>query len=155
MNLDGLLALFKGFVTTSNYDTLVSILATEVTTHMEKVVIKSTFNRVIIIHTEMSCIWVDCSKFRCCPTLAASSYCGFCVSYFMSLCGVGAVWNRILCRLPRYNSKLWNFCFIHSLDILYSADMISAKCCIWTKQAKLAWEPQPYGWTLYTEPNVT
>jgi hypothetical protein len=46
MNLDGLLALFKGSVTTSNYDTLVSILATEVTTHMEKVVIKSTFNRL-------------------------------------------------------------------------------------------------------------
>jgi uncharacterized membrane protein SpoIIM required for sporulation len=54
MNLDGLLALFKGSVTTSNYDTLVSILATEVTTHMEKVVLKSTFNRVIILHTEMS-----------------------------------------------------------------------------------------------------
>jgi len=54
MNLDGLLALFKSSVTTSNYDTLVSILATEVTTHMEKVVTKSSFNRVIILHTEMS-----------------------------------------------------------------------------------------------------
>jgi hypothetical protein len=54
MNLDGLLALFKGSVTASNYDTLVSILATEVTTHMEKVVIKSTFSRVIILHAEMS-----------------------------------------------------------------------------------------------------
>lgn len=53
MNLDGLLALFRGSVTTNNYDTLVSILATEVTTHMEKVVIKSTFNRVITLHTEM------------------------------------------------------------------------------------------------------
>lgn len=50
MNLEGLLGLFRGSLTTSNYDTLVSILATEVTTQMEKVVIKSTFNRVIILH---------------------------------------------------------------------------------------------------------
>jgi hypothetical protein len=49
MNLDGLLGLFRGFLTTGNYDTLVSILTAEVTTHMEKVVFKSTFNRVIII----------------------------------------------------------------------------------------------------------
>ncbi|XP_023722479.2 conserved oligomeric Golgi complex subunit 4 [Cryptotermes secundus] len=46
MNLEGLLGLFRGSLTTSNYDTLVSILATEVTTQMEKVVIKSTFNRL-------------------------------------------------------------------------------------------------------------
>jgi hypothetical protein len=45
----------------------------------------------------------------------------------MGLCGVGAVWNRILCRLSRYNSKLWNFCFIHSLGILYSARYDTSK----------------------------
>ncbi|XP_021935308.1 conserved oligomeric Golgi complex subunit 4 isoform X2 [Zootermopsis nevadensis] len=46
MNLDGLLGLFRGSLTTSNYDTLVSILTAEVTAHLEKVVIKSTFNRL-------------------------------------------------------------------------------------------------------------
>jgi hypothetical protein len=49
MNLEGFLGLFRGSLTTSNYDTLVSILASEVTTHLEKVVMKSTFNRVSAI----------------------------------------------------------------------------------------------------------
>jgi len=62
MNLDGLLGLFKGSLTASNYDTLVSILTTEVTTHMEKVVIKSTYNRVIIPYLQVT---LDCSiKYR-------------------------------------------------------------------------------------------
>lgn len=52
MNLEGLLGVFRGSLTTSNYDTLVSILASEVTTHLEKVVMKSTFNRVNIDSTE-------------------------------------------------------------------------------------------------------
>ena len=82
MNLDGLLALFKGSVTTSNYDTLVSILATEVTTHMEKVVIKSTFNRVIIHYTvisssELTAVNSDVA------TLAASSHYTLCILCFI------------------------------------------------------------------------
>ncbi|XP_063215730.1 conserved oligomeric Golgi complex subunit 4 isoform X2 [Bacillus rossius redtenbacheri] len=46
MNLDGLLSSFKSCLTPGNYDSLVSILTTEVTSHMEKVVFKSSFNRL-------------------------------------------------------------------------------------------------------------
>jgi hypothetical protein len=60
---------------------------------MEKVVIKSTFSRVIILHAEMSNIWTDCSKFRCCHTQATIVLFVFCVSYFMGLYGTGKVWN--------------------------------------------------------------
>lgn len=93
MNLDGLLALFKGSVTTSNYDTLVSILATEVTTHMEKVVMKSTFNRVIILRTKMSLSELTAvnSDVATHWQLAAIVLFVFCVSYFMGLCGMSAV----------------------------------------------------------------
>ncbi|XP_049774280.1 conserved oligomeric Golgi complex subunit 4 isoform X2 [Schistocerca cancellata] len=46
MNLDGFLKSFKSSLTQNNYDVLVSILTTEVTSHLEKVVLKSTFNRL-------------------------------------------------------------------------------------------------------------
>ncbi|XP_076762206.1 conserved oligomeric Golgi complex subunit 4 [Xylocopa sonorina] len=45
MNLEGLLQSFKGSLTTSNYDALIGLLTTEVTARLEKVVLKSTFNR--------------------------------------------------------------------------------------------------------------
>ncbi|KAL0116601.1 hypothetical protein PUN28_009914 [Cardiocondyla obscurior] len=45
MNLEGLLRGFKDSLTTSNYDALVGLLAAEVTARLEKVVLKSTFNR--------------------------------------------------------------------------------------------------------------
>ncbi|KAI4494357.1 hypothetical protein M0802_009040 [Mischocyttarus mexicanus] len=44
-NLEGLLQVFKGNLTTSNYDALIGILTKEVTARLEKVVLKSTFNR--------------------------------------------------------------------------------------------------------------
>ncbi|CAG2061229.1 unnamed protein product [Timema podura] len=46
MNLQGLLTSLKPNLTPGNYDTIVSILTSEVTSHMEKVVLKSSFNRV-------------------------------------------------------------------------------------------------------------
>nr|CAD7202276.1 unnamed protein product [Timema douglasi] len=46
MNLQGLLTSLKPNLTPGNYDTLVSILTSEVTSHMEKVVLKSSFNRL-------------------------------------------------------------------------------------------------------------
>ncbi|KAK0076738.1 hypothetical protein PV325_004942 [Microctonus aethiopoides] len=45
MNLEGLLQAFKDSLTTANYDALIGILTSEVTTRLEKVVLKSTFNR--------------------------------------------------------------------------------------------------------------
>lgn len=45
-NLDGLLSELKNALTPSNYDALVAILVTEVTTQMEKVITKSQFNRL-------------------------------------------------------------------------------------------------------------
>lgn len=48
MNLDGLLQSFKGSLTTANYDALIGLLTAEVTARLEKVVLKSTFNRVRI-----------------------------------------------------------------------------------------------------------
>ncbi|XP_046411279.1 conserved oligomeric Golgi complex subunit 4 [Neodiprion fabricii] len=45
MNLEGLLQVFKGGLTPSNYDALIGILTAEVTARFEKVVLKSTFNR--------------------------------------------------------------------------------------------------------------
>ncbi|KAK3927117.1 Conserved oligomeric Golgi complex subunit 4 [Frankliniella fusca] len=45
-NLESLLSSFKSSLTPTNYDTLVSILATEVTHQMEKVIAKSSFNRL-------------------------------------------------------------------------------------------------------------
>lgn len=44
-NLEGLLQGFKGSLTTSNYDALIGLLTAEVTARLEKVVLKSTFNR--------------------------------------------------------------------------------------------------------------
>nr|CAD7434218.1 unnamed protein product [Timema monikensis] len=46
VNLQGLLTSLKPNLTPGNYDTLVSILTSEVTSHMEKVVLKSSFNRL-------------------------------------------------------------------------------------------------------------
>nr|CAD7453185.1 unnamed protein product [Timema tahoe] len=46
MNLQGLLTSLKPNLTPGNYDTIVSILTSEVTSHMEKVVLKSSFNRL-------------------------------------------------------------------------------------------------------------
>lgn len=48
VNLEGLLQGFKGSLTTSNYDALIGLLTAEVTARLEKVVLKSTFNRVRI-----------------------------------------------------------------------------------------------------------
>ncbi|XP_063973340.1 conserved oligomeric Golgi complex subunit 4 [Diachasmimorpha longicaudata] len=45
MNLEGLLQGFKDSLTPSNYDALVGILTSEVTSRLEKIVLKSTFNR--------------------------------------------------------------------------------------------------------------
>ncbi|KAJ8681166.1 hypothetical protein QAD02_016953 [Eretmocerus hayati] len=46
MNLDGLLQIFKNSLTESNYNALIGILTAEVTTRLEKVIFKSTFNKV-------------------------------------------------------------------------------------------------------------
>lgn len=45
-NLEGLLSSFKPKLTFANYDSLVGHVASEVTAHMEKVIMKSSFNRV-------------------------------------------------------------------------------------------------------------
>lgn len=45
MNLEGLLQVFKDSLTTSNYDALIGILTAEVTARLEKMVLKSSFNR--------------------------------------------------------------------------------------------------------------
>ncbi|KAF4527190.1 hypothetical protein B566_EDAN006116 [Ephemera danica] len=45
-NLDGLLSSFKPKLTPSNYDALVGVVTSEVTTQMEKVIMKSSFNRL-------------------------------------------------------------------------------------------------------------
>lgn len=47
MNLEGLLRGFKDSLTISNYDALIGLLTAEVTARLEKVVLKSTFNRVL------------------------------------------------------------------------------------------------------------
>lgn len=46
VQIDGLLNQFKKTLSSRNYDALVSILASEITTRMERVIKKSTFNRV-------------------------------------------------------------------------------------------------------------
>lgn len=50
MNLEGLLSGFKDSLTTSNYDALIGLLTAEVTARLEKVVLKSTFNRVRVLN---------------------------------------------------------------------------------------------------------
>lgn len=46
MNLDSLLASFKDTLTPSNFDKFVGVLTTEVTARLEKVIFKTTFNKV-------------------------------------------------------------------------------------------------------------
>lgn len=46
VNLDGLLSSFKHCLTANNYDSLVATVTNDVTTRMERVILKSTFNRV-------------------------------------------------------------------------------------------------------------
>lgn len=46
VHLDGLLNSFKGVMTTRNYDALVSVVATDATTRLERAIKKSTFNRL-------------------------------------------------------------------------------------------------------------
>lgn len=46
VHLDGLLNSFKGIMTTRNYDALVSVVATDATTRLERAIKKSTFNRL-------------------------------------------------------------------------------------------------------------
>lgn len=46
LNVEGLLQVFKNSLTESNYNALIGILTSEVTARLEKVVLKSTFNRV-------------------------------------------------------------------------------------------------------------
>lgn len=55
-NLEGLLRGFKDSLTTSNYDALIGLLTAEVTARLEKVVLKSTFNRVLILDFNYSLI---------------------------------------------------------------------------------------------------
>lgn len=45
-NLDGLLETFKNSLTATNYDAFIGMLTSEVTSRLEKVIFKSTFNRV-------------------------------------------------------------------------------------------------------------
>ncbi|XP_060831408.1 conserved oligomeric Golgi complex subunit 4-like [Bombus pascuorum] len=47
MNLEFLLQSFKGSLTAPNYDALIGLLTAEVTARLEKVVLKSTFNRAV------------------------------------------------------------------------------------------------------------
>lgn len=47
MNLDSLLMSFKDNLSALNYDCLIKILTTDVTDRLEKVALKSSFNRVI------------------------------------------------------------------------------------------------------------
>ena len=49
MNREGLLQGFKDNLTISNYDTLIGLLTAEITARLEKVVLKSIFNRVYIL----------------------------------------------------------------------------------------------------------
>ncbi|XP_053694631.1 conserved oligomeric Golgi complex subunit 4 [Sabethes cyaneus] len=46
VQVDGLLAMFKSSLTARNYDALVSIVTTEITTRLERAIKKSTFNRL-------------------------------------------------------------------------------------------------------------
>lgn len=46
MNLETLLSSFKGVLSTVNYDAFTNVLTVEVTQRFEKVILKSTFNRV-------------------------------------------------------------------------------------------------------------
>ncbi|XP_014235606.1 conserved oligomeric Golgi complex subunit 4 isoform X1 [Trichogramma pretiosum] len=46
MNLDGLLQVFKNSLMESNYNALIGILTTEVTIRLEKVIFKSSFNKI-------------------------------------------------------------------------------------------------------------
>jgi hypothetical protein len=48
MNLESFLQGFKNSLTESNYNALIGILTTEVAARLEKVILKSTFNRVNI-----------------------------------------------------------------------------------------------------------
>lgn len=51
MNLDTLLVSFKEILTTTNYDALIGVVTAEVVLRLEKVVLKSTFNRVRSLFT--------------------------------------------------------------------------------------------------------
>lgn len=46
MNIDSLLISFKDLLTPANFDKYVGMLTTEVTTRLEKVIFKATFNKV-------------------------------------------------------------------------------------------------------------
>lgn len=46
MNLETLLSEFKNRLLPNNYDSLITILAVEVSSQIEKVILKTTFNRV-------------------------------------------------------------------------------------------------------------
>lgn len=46
MNLDTLLASFKDTLTPTNFDKFVGVLTAEVTARLEKVIFKTTFNKV-------------------------------------------------------------------------------------------------------------
>lgn len=46
VQLDGLLNSFKGIMSTRNYDALVSVVATDATTRLERAIKKSNFNRL-------------------------------------------------------------------------------------------------------------
>lgn len=61
MNLEGLLQSFKGSLTTSNYDALIGLLTAEITARLEKVVLKSTFNRVCIIFIHLIVFYCNVS----------------------------------------------------------------------------------------------
>lgn len=88
MNLEGLLEAFKSSLTTANYDALIGILTSEVTIRLEKVVLKSTFNRVIYMTLIINCIHgekniVRLSTYRysgaCSEIYSGKERCNFCV----------------------------------------------------------------------------
>lgn len=53
MNLDSLLASFKDILTPSNFDKFVGVLTTEVTARLEKMIFKTTFNKVKITNVTL------------------------------------------------------------------------------------------------------
>lgn len=60
VQIDGLLNSFKNSLSPRNYDALVSILASEVTTRLERAIKKSTFNRVSKNYENIRIYYVLC-----------------------------------------------------------------------------------------------
>lgn len=63
MNLDSLLLSFKDTLTPTNFDKFVGVLTTEVTARLEKVIFKTTFNKVLMLFLYFFVICCYVSKF--------------------------------------------------------------------------------------------